>query len=221
MHPAYEEIWKNKDSKKFISNHINYALPIIEKNNIKRILDLGCGPCKGASFLLQEKGFDVYAFDASKTAIKKCSEKIDESKLKIGNMYETLPYENDFFDCVICFSAINHGTKKEITKCLAEISRILKKNGLFFVSHTPKKYLLKEKENIFINLVDKEKWFYSEKENTFVPVSGREKGVIHCFLEEKELESELEKFFELQKINDKKVIETDSRHYFAFGKNKK
>ena len=95
-----------------------------------------------------------------------------------------------------------------------------KKRVVFCFSHS-KKYLLKEKENIFVNEVDKEKWIYSEKENTFIQESGREKGVIHCFLDEKELESELKKFFELQKINNKKIIETDSRHYFAFAKNKK
>ncbi len=201
MIKGHETVWSGKGNKeRFISNYIQFALPIIEqKKSIKKVLDLGCGPCKGAAFLLQEKGFDVYGFDASPTAIKKCSEKIDLSKLKIGNMYEPLPYPNNFFDCIVCFQAIQHSRKKGIQNALKEISRILKKDGIFFLSSMLRNYIQK-KNNSFFSSKGNE-WKKIEK-NTFVQIKGPEKGIIHYFFEKKELEEELKKFFDVKEIKE-------------------
>ncbi len=221
MNKGHEQVWKENNWKRFTSTHIKKVLPIIKENKAKRILDLACGPCLGGAFLLKEKGFNVFGFDASKTAIRKCSEKLEEKKLLIGNMYEKLPYENDFFDCVICFQAINHGTLKEIRNCFSEISRILKKDGLFFVSCGLRNIFKKETKNIFVNEVDNEKWSYSEKDNTFTPITGMEKGILHYFFEENELINELEKYFELQKIENKKIIKAGAKGHLAYARNKK
>lgn len=217
MNKGHEQIWKmNKEEwEGYTTNYIKYALPIIKKNKVEKILDLGCGPCEGGAFLLKEKKYDVYAFDASKTAIKKCSKKIEKKKLTIGNMYEKLPYENNFFDCVICFQAINHGTLKEIRNCFSEISRILKKNGLFFLT-TSSRDQIKKRKDYFIDLEDGKKWTYSEKNNSFTPLTGTEKGIKHYFFKRKEMKKEIEKIFIIQKMTEMECMK-----HFIYAKNKK
>jgi ubiquinone/menaquinone biosynthesis C-methylase UbiE len=46
----------------------------------------------------------------------------------------TLPFDNGCFDAVISISVIHHAVKKDIEKIIAEVYRILKKNGIFFTN---------------------------------------------------------------------------------------
>lgn len=45
-----------------------------------------------------------------------------------------LPYDDESFDYALSYNTIFHLTKKDIKKSIAEINRVLKKNGLFFVN---------------------------------------------------------------------------------------
>ena len=103
----------------------------------KKILDFGCGAGANTWFLARE-GFDVYAFDGSKSAVKRAqsylkNEGYDSVKFAVMDALE-LTYQEDFFDCIVdnvCICANLYSYIKEMYK---NVYRILKPGGKFFSS---------------------------------------------------------------------------------------
>jgi len=157
---------------------------IFKKNNVHKILDLGCGSGKHILYLA-ERGFDTYGIDLSERAIEVARKLFDEKKLnvdlKIGNIFERLPYDSDSFDAIISFRVINHGKREDIENLIREMNRVLKSDGLVFV--TVSKPSKKPKELPKIKRLD---------QRTSMNLEGEEAGVIH-FLFNKEI---LKKIFE-------------------------
>ncbi len=77
---------------------------LLKQKGVKRVLDLGCGSGRHLVYLAKE-GFEVYGIDIAKYGIKIAKnwlrEKGLKANLKIGNIYQKLPYSNDFFDAII------------------------------------------------------------------------------------------------------------------------
>jgi SAM-dependent methyltransferase len=92
---------------------------LAEKENAKNIIDLGCGikPYKSL-FTFAEKfvGFDVEKNDA-----------VDYVGLNWN-----LPFKNDEFDALISTQVLEHTSK--INETVLEINRVVKNNGLIFIS---------------------------------------------------------------------------------------
>ncbi|KOR32309.1 hypothetical protein TI05_08065 [Achromatium sp. WMS3] len=103
------------------------------RNKIK-ILEIGCGPGANVWYLCRE-GYDVYAIEGSKTAIKQALQRLKEENLKanirIGD-FITLPYDDNSFDAVIDVEALYSNSKSHTKKILSEVSRVLKTDGLFY-----------------------------------------------------------------------------------------
>jgi ubiquinone/menaquinone biosynthesis C-methylase UbiE len=103
-----------------------------EREKIK-VLDVGCGTGNHVWYLSRE-GFQTYGIDGSKEAIEKAKLRIKRNNLKadlrIGDIIK-LPYKNNFFDCVIDSSCIQHNKKENILKITKEVKRVLKKGGKF------------------------------------------------------------------------------------------
>lgn len=86
-----------------------------------RVLDVGCGPLIWPSYLPTD----------IRTAIG-----IDPSPSKfkgkfVQTMAEDMPFEDNYFDSVICATSLDHVF--DLEKTLSEISRVLKNNGYFFL----------------------------------------------------------------------------------------
>ena len=68
------------------------VIDVIKKYNIKKdskILDLGCGEGRDARYLL-DNGYDVMAFDYSRSAINKCNELSNNKYINnTGGIYES------------------------------------------------------------------------------------------------------------------------------------
>jgi ubiquinone/menaquinone biosynthesis C-methylase UbiE len=112
-------------------------LPILKRQNVKSILDLGCGAGRNCLFLAK-KGFSLSSIDISGSALRITNawihkEKLTNVALTRGTM-TTLPFNDGCFDTVISISVIHHAVKKDIEKTIAEVYRILKKNGIFFTN---------------------------------------------------------------------------------------
>ncbi len=90
-----------------------------------RILDLGCGWGNNLSFL-EDKGFDYYGIDFSKTAVEHCKKSF--KNIFCGDIAE-LPYEDNFFDCVFDRCSVQHNDFKKQKKIISEVKRVLKKGG--------------------------------------------------------------------------------------------
>jgi len=124
---------------------------LFKENNVKKILDLGCGSGRHTVYLAKH-GFDVYGFDISEHGIKILMKWLKKEKLKaslkVGDIYKKLPYRNNFFDAIVSVRTLHHGKLEWIKNLVKEMKRILKPNGFVFITvrkHVPKKYIPKEK----------------------------------------------------------------------------
>lgn len=133
---VWEEIYRKQEWGKYPEIPI---VRFIARNYYKvnrskiRILDLGCGP--GAhSWYLAREGFDVYGIDGSPTAINRLKTRLKRERLGgsfvVGDIAR-LPYENEFFNCVLDSAAIQHNRAEDIIQILKEVYMVLKKDGKF------------------------------------------------------------------------------------------
>lgn len=108
------------------------AVKFFKQQGIKRILDLGCGTGRHTILLLKEN-FEVYGCDSSERAIKIIKETLNRGKFEKCDMV-SLPYENNFFGAILCHQVIQHGKMSDIKKAISEMYRILKKEGILFLT---------------------------------------------------------------------------------------
>ena len=167
-----------------------------KRGEIKKILDLGCGSGRHVVFL-SKKGFNVYGIDIAKAGIKIAKEWLNKeklkAKLKVGDIYEKLPYDSNFFDAIICIRTLNHGKITWIRRCIKEMYRVLKEGGYVFI--TVRKYQGKKK-------IPKDK-LYGIKwiaPRTYIILGGDEKGIPHFRFNKKILKREIEKYFKIEKL---------------------
>jgi ubiquinone/menaquinone biosynthesis C-methylase UbiE len=141
------------------------------KKKLGKILDYGSGSGENSKFLAQN-GHKVYSIDSSKSACKIIKKKNLElkkkQKMKIINIknFKKLPFENDFFENIICISVLSLvGGKSNIKNLINEFIRVLMPGGLmlldingnkgdFATDKTKKITCLKSKKS-FINLINK------------------------------------------------------------------
>lgn len=94
-----------------VQEDIPKIVALFKKQNVKRILDLGCGSGRHTIYFTK-RGFDVFGIDIAKEGInitKSWLEKENsQANLKVGSVYNRLPYPNDFFDAIISTSVIHH-----------------------------------------------------------------------------------------------------------------
>lgn len=107
-----------------------------ERKKIK-ILDFGCGDGAHTWYLARE-GFDVYAFDGSKSAVTKAEkylqkEGFNDVHFSIQDGAE-INYETDFFDCVIDNVCIYSNEIESIKKMYENVYRVMKPGGKIFTS---------------------------------------------------------------------------------------
>lgn len=115
----------------------NYFNKILEFNykaefQNRNALDVGCG----GGFLSEELskiGLNVTGVDPSKKSIRIAQEHAMKSGLDIKYLEsygEKLPFDDEVFDMVFCCDVLEH--VNNIHEVISEISRVLKKDGLFF-----------------------------------------------------------------------------------------
>jgi SAM-dependent methyltransferase len=105
-----------------------------------KILDWGCG--KGhITYLLRQQGFNVVSTDlladASDSAFGQQTPILEEMGTKVVPITDPvkLPFADASFDCVTSFGVLEH-VGSDIDS-LNEIRRVLKKNGIFYVTFLP------------------------------------------------------------------------------------
>ena len=107
-----------------------------DKNRAKtKILDAGCGT-GACTWYLAREGFDTYGIDGSQKGVAIAKNRLYSEKLEadfyIGNLTD-LPYDNNYFDCVVGVVALTHNSLVDIKKIVSEYHRVLKKGGKLFV----------------------------------------------------------------------------------------
>jgi SAM-dependent methyltransferase len=109
-----------------------------QKNDVKRIMELGCGQGRD-TFFFASKGMEVYTIDSSKVAVDAVSKLAIEKNLPIHAMTfdarTDLPFDDNYFHAVYSHMFYNmRFTCEEISMLFKEVNRILKKRGLHFFS---------------------------------------------------------------------------------------
>jgi SAM-dependent methyltransferase len=88
----------------------------------QRVLEVGCG---SGVFLrvAADCGVEVFGLDASEALIELARARAPEADVRVGDM-QFLPYDDDYFDCVMGFNAFFFAT--DIVAALRETRRVAK-----------------------------------------------------------------------------------------------
>ncbi len=96
-----------------------------------KILDVGCGG-GFTSELLTKRGGKVYGLDPSTALIETAKNHARANKLDIDyrvGVAELLPYEDEFFDAIVCVDVLEHVGNLETA--ISEIKRVAKPGAIF------------------------------------------------------------------------------------------
>lgn len=94
-----------------------------------KVLDIGCGAGSVVEKLVKD-GYDVYGVDIQKEAIKRARSK--GIKAQVHDLNKKLPFEDNFFDAIICYDVIDF-LYSPVT-VLQDIERILNDHGYVIFS---------------------------------------------------------------------------------------
>lgn len=97
-----------------------------------RILDVACGTGQFEIKLFQATRLylDIHGTDISEGMIEKAKEKIDFAIWKVAEA-DNLPYEDDYFDVVVCSHAFHHFPRQLVA--LHEMKRVVKSGGIVII----------------------------------------------------------------------------------------
>lgn len=144
-------------------------------------MDLGCGLGRH-SIYMAKKGLSVTAADLSDFGLNHLKEWAAQEQLSVKTAVcdmEALPFEDNSFDCVLCYNVIYHAGRAGVIKTLAELKRVLKPDGELFLT------MLSKKSDGFLHARSDQRI----DENTIIrdDCEETERGVPHFYLEYKEL----------------------------------
>lgn len=155
-------IFSKKDLKRSINwfyGWFKYLQKFIDlkKGNGRKVLEIGCS-MGGASSILVDRGFRVFASDISMFALNNASRLAKETGRKISfyrfDVQKKIPI-NEKFDIIYAFEVIEH--LRYPLKAIKNMRSKLKANGLLICS-TPNKNYDKSSDPTHINVKTKEEW---------------------------------------------------------------
>lgn len=97
----------------------------------KKILDIGTAAGRDTEIFIQD-GFQVTGIDLAQEFINRAKKNVPEATFKVMDVL-ALKFKPETFAGVWCNATLHHLKKKDLPKALAEINRVLKPNGIFFV----------------------------------------------------------------------------------------
>ena len=141
---TWENLWKRDDHHAQWSapdGQVTAIIPRLKLEKVKRVLDLGCGIGRHV-ILMAQNGFETFGIDLSQAGIERCRRQLAAGSLNAGltlGEIRALPYEDGFFDFIMAWNVIYHSTRKEMMEVIAEIARVLRAGGLFYLTLMSKK----------------------------------------------------------------------------------
>lgn len=96
-----------------------------------RFLDVGCA----LGFLLKEVSplfSELYGCDISNFAVNEAKKRNKKANLRVVNLEKTVPYEDNFFDCITALDVLEH--TKNLEESFNKIIKKLRPGGYFILS---------------------------------------------------------------------------------------
>lgn len=177
-HSDWNEVYKESGQLQYKKDElVERVIEKFKENKIKRILDLGCGTGRHTRRFAEE-GFDVIGLDISEVALNIS----EHQRGGLNIMYTTgsmtnIFYPFRFFNGVFCFQVIHHARLFEIRRAISEIKRVLRSEGLLFITFPT---------------LNNRKIYESRMEiepNTFLGLDSIDGDVPHHFFAEDEIKS--------------------------------
>ena len=125
-----KEYYKNHNDISNIKEFIEFFAKNIKGN---KILDIGCGPGRDANYF-HKMGFNVTGIDLTSNFIKMASENFSEITFKIKDMRTLTDFPENYYDGLWVNASFLHIPKEEGKKTLSGFNRILKNNGIIYIS---------------------------------------------------------------------------------------
>lgn len=114
--------------------HIHRYTAVSRQLKDKNVLDAACGTGYGTEMLSRYAAHAV-GIDLSSDAVQYAAEKFNKPNLEYKEMSVTdLAFPDKSFDAVVSFETIEHITKEQQKEFLTEVSRVLKDDGVLFIS---------------------------------------------------------------------------------------
>jgi ubiquinone/menaquinone biosynthesis C-methylase UbiE len=139
---------------------MKYINEYLEKNKVKKILDIGAGTGK-YSIALANQGYDVTAVELIKHNLRVIEKNSDKVKTIWGNAINLKKIKDNTFDFTMLFGPMYHlCSKEEQIKALLEAKRVTKKNGIIMVAYIMNDYAIISrgfKEHEILNEIKKER----------------------------------------------------------------
>lgn len=142
------------DTAKWVTNY--FSKYIVLRN--KKILDWGCGPGRVIRHLpsVIGNGCEFYGTDYNKQSIDWCLVNLSGIKFSNNSLEAKLPYSDDYFDIIYGISIFTHLSEKSHYGWYKELFRILKPNGIMF--------LTTHGDNFKVKLIESELFRYNNGE---------------------------------------------------------
>lgn len=97
-----------------------------------RVLDLGCGVGRHV-LAFARAGMECYGIDRSASAVVSTRDRAGHAGLTIDlrvGYFQQLPYADGFFDYVLAWNVIFHGSEDDVVTAVGEITRVLRPGGI-------------------------------------------------------------------------------------------
>jgi SAM-dependent methyltransferase len=136
--------------------YLNIVTSIIGSEGKLYCLDVGCGDGR-ISFEIIKLGHNVTGFDYSQKALKYARCFVPEAKFLEYDLTDegSFPFQGETFDLVLMIEVIEHLNPKHYKRILANIRRLLKRNGIFLIT-VPTKRLPRDKGKHYMHFTFEE-----------------------------------------------------------------
>lgn len=186
--------------------HENLAevIRLLKTRKVKKVLDLGCGVGRNLVPLTLD-GFEVTGIDEAVEGIKALQARLNQLSLTVHVMtgrFQQICMPSGYFDAVLSIQTLNHGYAIDIAQGFNEMSRVLKPNGLVFIT-LPGRIA---KGKVRYCLV---KTARQVEDHTYIPTLGDEIGIPHHIFNLALIKRYMRNYRQLRKIW------TDERDYYC------
>ena len=155
---------------------VPHLADLFTQRGTQTILDLGCGTGRHVLYFGQ-RGFTVYGIDSAPAGLVATQQRLQHAgltaRLLQHDVFDGLPFGEAFFDAIVSVQVIHHARLARIGALVDEITRVLKPNGLLFVT-VPQ-------------LQNQGTQFQQIEPGTSIPLDGREAGLPHHYFTQEEL----------------------------------